>query len=299
MRLRGDSKARYRQRRLTKAHIALSIWFLGTLPVPVIGDDVSPMQLAKIFTEDTDVTEFLVSEKLDGIRAIWKDGVLRTRTGEPISAPKWFVAPLPDVWLDGELWTKRQDFENIASIVRKVRPVDAEWRQVTYMVFDAPDTAKTFQERAEVYSLLLKRLALDHVRPIRQFRVADNTALKQLLAQYTAAGAEGLMLHKADAMHQDGRTDNLLKLKPYLDDEATVIGYSPGKGKHTGKMGALKVKWIAPDGAVIVFRIGTGFSDADRANPPGLGSTITFEYHGITKRGIPRFASCLKGCGRH
>jgi DNA ligase 1 len=87
-----------------------------------------------------------------------------------------------------------------------------------------------------------------------------------------------------------GRSDVLLKLKPLLDTEATVIRQLPGKGKYVGKMGALELK--TKDG--LVFRLGTGFSDAVRENPPPIGSLVTYTYREITPTGKPRFASFLR-----
>ena len=82
----------------------------------------------------------------------------------------------------------------------------------------------------------------------------------------------------------------MLKLKPYLDAEATVIQHLPGKGKFAGMMGALLVEM--DNGKR--FRIGTGFSDAERRNPPPIGSVINYKYHGLTNNGVPRFASFLR-----
>ena len=94
------------------------------------------VQLAEVYNQDSTVTisDYLVSEKYDGVRAIWTGEQLLTRQGNPIPAPNWFTAPLPAVWLDGELWTQRQDFETLSSIVRTQTANDDRWRQVSYMV---------------------------------------------------------------------------------------------------------------------------------------------------------------------
>ena len=80
------------------------------------------------------------------------------------------------------------------------------------------------------------------------------------------------------------------RLKAYFDSEAVVIAHLPGKGKFTGMLGALKV--VTPQGKE--FSIGTGFSNAQRQNPPAIGATVTYRYHGFTKNGLPRFASFLR-----
>ncbi|MFT5082416.1 MAG: DNA ligase-1, partial [Lentisphaeria bacterium] len=253
-----------------------------------------PVQLASVYDGEMDVNAFLVSEKYDGVRAIWKNGQLQTRNGNAIHAPAWFLAGLPAVWLDGELWSQRQDFEFIASTVRKQKPIDSEWRRIRYMIFDAPNTTQNFHQRAQYYTQLVNNIGLEHLRPVKQFRINNNVALSSLLAEYTEARAEGLMLHRAQAMFTSGRSQNIFKLKPYMDAEAIVLEHLPGKGKYEGLMGAIKVRWKKDVNEFVIFKIGTGFSDEDRANPPSIGSTITFKYHGLTINELPRFASFLR-----
>jgi len=114
--------------------------------------------------------------------------------------------------------------------------------------------------------------------------------LKQRLQSVLAQGGEGLMLHRKPAYYASGRSQNLLKRKPFTDAEATVIGYRPGKGKFSGKVGALKV----PTDEGLVFYVGSGLSDAQRHTPPSRQSRITFRHQGFTKNGIPRFPVFLR-----
>lgn len=249
-------------------------------------------QLAEVYQQDTlrPISDYLVSEKYDGIRAIWDGEQLLTRQGNVISAPEWFTEPLPPVWLDGELWTQRQDFESASSIVRTQVPDSDRWRNIKYMVFDMPDERLPFEQRYENYTNLIKAINAEHIRAIAQQRFQSNHELSRYLKKQVENGAEGLMLHLATALHQSGRSHALLKLKPYFDDEAKVIAHLPGKGKYTGMLGALRVR----NEQGIEFSIGTGFTDAERANPPAVGSIITYKYHGYTNNGVPRFASFLR-----
>ena len=68
------------------------------------------------------------------------------------------------------------------------------------------------------------------------------------------------------------------------DAEAVVVGHEPGKGKHTGRLGALVCRM-----GNTVFKIGAGFTDAEREAPPPQGSTVTFKYQELTAKGVPRF----------
>ena len=243
--------------------------------------------LANIAHSDIDPTPYLISEKYDGVRGLWDGKTLRSRAGSVIAAPDWFLAKLPKRALDGELWVGRGQFEKASGYVRKAVPQDAEWRQIKYMVFELPDAAGTFAERYENLKKIVALSNFSQLVLVEQFHLADNAALQRKLAEVVRGGGEGLMLHRADAPYITGRNDALLKLKPLDDAEATVIGYVPGKGKYEGKMGALKVE--TADGKR--FQIGTGFKDAVRANPPAIGTQVTYTFRGLTKNGLPRFAS--------
>ncbi len=246
--------------------------------------------LANVANADIDPAPYLVSEKYDGVRALWDGKVLRSRAGNVIAAPAWFTARLPKQSLDGELWIARGQFEKLSGAVRKTTPLDEEWRQIKYMIFELPDAPGTFAERYEQIKQIVAAANFPQLIAVEQFRLPNNAALKRKLAEVVGGGGEGLMLHRADALYITGRNDALLKLKPLNDAEATVIGYVPGKGKYEGKMGALRVEMA--DGKR--FQIGTGFTDAVRANPPAIGAVITFTYRGLTKNGLPRFASYLR-----
>lgn len=249
-----------------------------------------PILLANVLSPQVDVTQYLVSEKYDGVRGLWDGQTLRTRAGNVIAAPAGFIAKLPKQALDGELWLGRGQFEKLSGIVRKTTPLDAEWQQIKYLVFELPNAAGTFAERYEQIKRIVAQAQFAQLIAVEQFRLRDNTALRQKLAEIVRAGGEGLMLHRADAPYLTGRNDALLKLKPLDDAEATVIGYIAGKGKHQGKMGALRVE--TTDGKH--FQIGTGFTDAVRAHPPAIGTSVTYTYRGLTKNGLPRFASYLR-----
>lgn len=262
------------------------------LALPVAGSAAEPpaILLAEVYRDQVDVTRYLVSEKLDGVRAIWDGSTLRFRSGKEINAPRWFVDGLPKRPLDGELWIARGKFERLSGIVRKDVPDDNEWRQVHYMIFELPGAPGTFRERAEAMCEIVRQANIPWLREIEQFSVVDRNSLKKRMAEIVKAGGEGLMLHRADALYQTGRSDTLLKMKPWDDAEAVVIGHVPGKGKNVGMLGALRVR--TTDGRE--FSLGTGFTDAQRREPPPIGATVTYRYHDLTNTGMPRFASFLR-----
>lgn len=233
---------------------------------------------------------WLVSEKYDGVRALWDGGRLRFRSGRPVPAPDWFLARLPAQAVDGELWLARGRFDSLSATVRRESPRDEEWRQVRYMVFDLPWVQAPFEQRAAKLQALLSRASGSPLVAVGQQRLANAAALARKLDEVVAAGGEGLMLHRADAPYVAGRSDTLLKLKPVQDAEAIVMGHVPGRGRHAGRLGALRVR--TDEG--LEFRLGTGLSDAEREVPPPLGAVVTYTYRGLTPAGLPRFASFLR-----
>ena len=237
-----------------------------------------------------DPAKYLISEKLDGVRALWDGNLLRFRSGRTIAAPAWFLAKLPKTPLDGELWLGRGKFDALSGMVRKAQPVDAEWEQVRYMVFELPQGAGTFAERAALLKLVVRGAAWSQLQGVEQFRIPTLAVLRDRLKAVNAAGGEGLMLHLASAPYTTGRSDVLLKYKSLADAEAEVIGHVPGKGKYAGMTGALEVR--AADGQR--FRLGTGLSDEERKNPPSVGTIVTYTFRDVTPSGKPRFASYLR-----
>lgn len=261
-------------------------------PVPLLaGEPVPPpLMLATVYESGIDVSEYWVSEKLDGVRGHWNGEVLLTRNGHSINAPDWFTAGWPAMPMDGELWIARGRFDEISGIVRAVVPDDDVWRNVRFMVFDLPVHGGTFEERVMRMRSLLRETGIDWLRPVEQFRVNDAAELDARLDEIVTAGGEGLMLHHREARWRAGRSEDLLKYKPYDDAEARVAGHTAGKGKYEGMLGALIVE--RSDG--LRFRIGTGFTDAQRADPPPIGSWVTYRYNGLTPDGVPRFARFVR-----
>ena len=246
--------------------------------------------LANVYREGVDLDRYWVSEKLDGVRAYWDGERLLSRKGNRINAPPWFVEHYPRVPLDGELWMGRGAFERLSGAVRRQVPDDAQWRGIRFMVFDLPSSPGTFDRRLQRLREMFETIASPYLALVEQFRVADRAELMETLDRVVAGGGEGLMLHRGTSLYTAGRGDDLLKLKAHEDAEAVVVGHLPGKGRLIGMLGALLVE--TPEG--LRFRLGTGFSDGERRNPPPLGATVTYKYYGRTRNGVPRFASFLR-----
>jgi DNA ligase-1 len=281
-------------RRTSLSALFLSPWLMPSVWAksvgPIASGEQGAVQLAMPWLPGRSPDGFLVSEKFDGVRAVWDGQVLRFRSGRVIAAPGWFLSALPRVALDGELWLGRGTFDRLSGAVRQAEPDDDAWRAVKYMVFDVPGHVAPFAQRVALVQSTLAQAQQPWLLPVAQREVKDARALQTLLLDTVRQGGEGLMLHRTDALWQPGRTDALFKLKPAHDEEGLVVGYQAGKGRLLGLTGALLVQM--PSGQR--FALGAGLSDALRRDPPPVGAWVTYRYRERTPSGLPRFASFVR-----
>ncbi len=271
--------------------IFLLVGFLFFSPVLAAIKTTAPqIALANIYHQNIDVTKYLVSEKLDGVRAYWDGEKLISREGTVFSAPNWFINNFPKDHIEGELWIDRGKFELVSGIVRSENDDNQNWQQVRFMLFDLPKHPGIFSERLKNMENLVSKSHSKYLQVINQYHISDHKSLIKELQKIIKIGGEGLMLHKIDSFYKAERSDDIIKLKAYEDAEAKIIGIIPGKGKYQGKMGAV----LAINEQGIHFKIGGGFSDFQRENPPKIGTIITYKFFGKTKEGKPRFASFMR-----
>lgn len=245
-----------------------------------------PVLLAKNWA-GSDPTGWWMSEKLDGVRAVWDCRTLATRTGQQIRAPQWFLDALPNGEpLDGELWIGRGQFQQTVGVVRSHGGGDV-WRAVRFAAFDAPMALGGFEERQ---AALLEAVGGGVAFALPQRRCESHGDLLAELARVEGLGGEGLMLREPGSRYERKRSGTLLKVKTFLDAEATVIGYDQGTGRNAATIGAIVAQ--LQDGTE--FRVSSGLSDALRRDPPALGTAFTFKYQELTDAGVPRFPSFLR-----
>jgi DNA ligase-1 len=243
----------------------------------------APVLLAESWDGNLDPSGWWISEKLDGVRAYWDGAKLLSRLGNLIHAPDWFIANLPKHPLDGELFLARKSFQRTVAIVRRQDKSD-HWKQIRFLIFDAPGHAGPFEERLELIRALASH---DFASPHPHALCKGLPHLKEELARIESLGGEGLMLRQPQSKYVVGRSSTLLKVKSFKDDEAIVIAHEAGAGRHKGRLGALRVRLA--NGTE--FSIGTGLSDKERDTPPPIGCTVLFRYQELSDGGVPRFPS--------
>jgi DNA ligase-1 len=254
----------------------------------VLANDVPPRLLELAEVQSEELANYWVSEKLDGIRAIWTGTELLTRKGKRINAPDWFTRNLPSASVEGELWAGRGNFNLVQKTVLDQIPDETMWREIAFVLFDMPNRKENYRTRYEALSELEASLNLNHVSVIKQSPIQSYSVLLSELESVNAKGGEGLMLMPyLEVSHNAKR---VIKLKRAQDSEGVVVGYKAGKGKYKGMIGALLVKIESGE----TISLGSGLTDKLRSDPPPLGEQVTYRYNGYTSTGLPRFARFLR-----
>jgi len=257
----------------------------GEEPGPLVAQ-MPGVLLAKKWSGKEDVTCYWMSEKLDGVRAIWDGERFWSRNWNPFNAPDWFRKLMPKgVVLDGELFAGRGRFGETISAVRKKVPNDAQWKQIQYLAFDLPTLDAPFEVRMKQLAKATKK-GKKHLQMVAQKLCVSEKQLGAFHRKISAAGGEGVMMRRAGSPYEGKRSSTLLKIKEFHDEEARVLGHEKGLGKNLGRLGAYQAELLSTGAR---FRVGTGLSDAHRDRPLPVGSIITVRYQELTPAGIPRF----------
>lgn len=249
----------------------------------------SPM-LASNYDGSQEIKGWYMSEKLDGVRSIWNGNSLISRNGNKFYPPGFFIENFPkNLILDGELFMDRNSFQDTVSIVKRHDQNDG-WRKIKFLVFDGPEIKGNFKTRLLVLEKELKNCYSPYVELHKQEICKGDDDLKERMKEITAIKGEGIILRDPNSSYENRRTKTMLKVKEFHDAEAIVLDINKGTGRLENLMGAIEC--VNKDG--IKFRIGTGFSDKERKNPPKIGSVVTYRYFELTKDNVPRFPSFMR-----
>ena len=244
------------------------------------------VMLAHNYT-DQDISNWWMSEKLDGIRAYWTGEKFLSRTGKEITPPQSFTQEMPKgIILDGELCAGRNKFNLTSSIVRKTKDVEKyvdDWtNNITYNVFDTV-CDHPFERRMGILYDTIRNFKF--IKIVRQTKVKNQNHLNKELDKVLDKGGEGLMLRQPESMYERKRSKSLLKVKKFHDMEVRIIGYREGTGKYKGMLGSYECETKGGS----KFNCGSGLNDDDRVNRLDVGMFITVKYFELSKEGVPRF----------
>jgi DNA ligase 1 len=246
--------------------------------------------------EDKDPSGWWMSEKLDGLRARWDGKQFFSRNRNPFPVPSYFSKGFPSIEMDGELWLGYHRFEETSSIVRNGSE-DRGWGQMTYRVFDIPNPKLgSVEDRWAALKKAVSDANLPNLVFVPQIKCLGQANADSMMQEILAKKGEGLMFRQPGSSYQEGRSGSILKMKDFIDDEATIIGYEQINVKTDIKAHLKNAvgKFVCRSGKLFngqIFKVGSGLTDAMRLNPPPVGSLITFRYQELTgKKGVPRHA---------
>ena len=244
--------------------------------------------LLKTYQHDTNLTGWIMSEKLDGVRAFWDGKRLISRSGRVFNPPQIFIQGFPPFALDGELWTKREDFEHIVSIVNS-KDSQERWLELTYNIFEVPNQDGDLFERLDVLKLYLREHPNKRLTIIPQTKVKKKSDMESFYKNIISLKGEGIVVRDPSLMYYVGRRSDALKHKPFMDAECRVVSVLEGKGKFSGQMGAVECEFNEK-----VIKIGSGFTHKQREKGLRIGTIISFKYYGLTHLGNPKYPVFLR-----
>lgn len=252
-------------------------------------------------------TLFILSQKLDGVRCVIikdYDGNVEffTRQGQPIEGLVELAEEAKSLSsgyvYDGELLLDK-DMKESKDLYRetvKVVNSDKEKKGVNFNCFDCVEYnsfLKGFDERPTYLrkSFILKLLESSNFHYIKNvpnlYVGMDQTEITRWLDDITAAGGEGVMINIADAPYECKRSKFLLKCKKFNTADVRVLSLEEGTGSNKGKLGAVQVQFLGPDGKPYTCRVGSGFELAERdyfwKHPEELqGKIIEIKYFEVS-----------------
>lgn len=229
-----------------------------------------------------------IQPKLDGIRAIYKNGKFYSRKGKLFTGLEHISNELPsNAILDGELYTPDTSFENIVSVVRNEKG-DIDKTSIHYNVFDKIDD-KIYRERRNwIYTYLDSKKYTHIVTTTECKNEEDIDSWYNLFVKRD--GYEGVMLRNKNGLYRENyRSPDLQKYKTFQDNEFEIVEFKQGTGVEKGC-----VVWVCVTKNGDKFSVRPRGSHESRKNQFNngkdyIGKQLTVRYQNMSDKGIPRF----------
>lgn len=272
--------------------------FLANLCINLYALDSSDSSIIfKNFDSRIDISNYFVSEKFDGIRALWDGKNMFSKRGKIIAIPRCFAEKLAPLalqngeFVEGELWIDYGDFEGISSVILRKNPSCEDFQKVKYLIFNAHlgESSDFLANLTKIKNVLDSQNVPQNIQVIAQHKFATQKELDDFFNAVVAKGGEGVIVRDSQIA---------FKLKPQNDAECKIINFSRGKGRIADKVGAIICESLEDKNSGIKaglrFKIGSGLSDKMRQNPPQIGTIITYKFSGVSKNGIPKHTRFLR-----
>lgn len=254
--------------------------------------------LEKVKPEQIDWDSAFVQPKLDGHRALYKDGVLYSRQGKPLDLPHIVEAIesscLKYFHLDGEIYLHGLPLQEISKLIKKERP---ETKNLQYHIYDAVD-ASDFETRTDFLDVVWE--AHESLVRVETHIVNSHDELMTFHTRYRKEGYEGSMLRFGDDPYLVGkRARTLLKVKEFQDAEFTIVGYEEGKPYIT-QQGTFRVPvWVCDAGNGKLFNVTAQGNMQEKhelweTKNQHINKQLTVKFHYLSNEGIPQLPVALR-----
>lgn len=254
--------------------------FVAVLPVLLLAFD--PMLVNK-YKGDENLSGWVMSEKLQGVRGLWDGKTLKNRAGNIIPAPDFFTKCYPDFAIDGEIYSYKLPYEDITAATKGQNP--NAWIKIKHYIFDVPEAEGGLMQRLAVLQEYLDKNKCDTIKIIPQLPAISHKNMENYYNEIVTRNGQGVIVRDPNAPYKGGRSNKILKFKKQLDDECKILDYNNGTGKFSSTIISLTCKNLKDDK---IFKIKSGIDKKVRNNPPKKGTIITYKYHGIKDDGSPK-----------
>lgn len=257
----------------------------------------------KVKPEKIDWDSSVVQPKLDGHRALFKDGVLYSRQGKVLEIPHISEAihesGLADLHLDGELYFHGLPLQQLSRLIKKQTQ---ESLTLQYHVYDIVDDRPFLQRIGELGSRIQDKAFVPAIQPVQTIAIDGHEMLMRYHNEYRNQGYEGTMLRfGADPYGTDRRSRTLLKLKEFHDAEYRVVDVQEGKPYIRGDQSFCVPVWLCetPEGGQFtVTAAGTMHEKHEqwerREEILAQSPLLTVKYHYLSKDGIPQLPVAMR-----
>ena len=257
--------------------------------------------LDKVKIDSIDWENAFVQPKLDGHRALHKNGTLYSRAGkeQPLAHILEAINAIGagHLHLDGELYLHGKSLQEISSLVKRDQP---ETKDLVYHVYDIVDPEQPWVDRFSEIEEILANADHPSIKIVPSYPVE---VIDEVLAHHTLfrnEGYEGTMLRHGVAGYQDGkRSKSLLKVKDFKDAEFDVVGVEAGTPSVTPN-GTFEVPvWVCQCQNGETFTV-TAQGNREEKHAQWLeresyiGRVLTVKYHYFSKDGKPQLPVALR-----
>ena len=240
-----------------------------------------------------------VQPKLDGVRCVAVGDELYSRNGIVFPTLEHIKNELKlnteNLVLDGELYTDDINFEKIVGLVRKTKKTKEEEQnslKIYLNVFDYIDSDLPYEKRLiNLNKFFEKNKDLKYIRQVKTEECKDENNVMEYLDKYIKEGYEGVIIrNKKGKYAENARSNNLQKLKKFIDEEFEIIDYTtPTTGKEIGC-----VVWICKtkEGKKFNVRPSGNYDERKKQYKDGkkyIGKMLTVKYQELTNDHVPRF----------